>query len=37
MMAGILVVALGCFIFWLIFLKLKLLTRNFPWLGGYGD
>jgi len=31
MMAGILVVAVACFVFWLVFLKLKLLRLTPAW------
>ena len=36
MMAGILIVALGCFIFWLVFLKLKLIRTTPAWVFGFG-
>ncbi len=36
MIAGLLVVAISCFVFWLVFLKLKLLRMTPGWVFGFG-
>jgi len=36
MMASVLVLAVGCFVFWLVFLKLKLLRMTPGWVVGFG-